>query len=52
GVRRLVKSRGLTALWVTHRLDELNYCDGAFLLEKGSLVDRGEGQRLKQRLME
>ncbi|MEH2249083.1 ABC transporter ATP-binding protein [Nostoc sp.] len=52
GVRRLVKSRGLTALWVTHRLDELNYCDGAFLLEKGSLVDGGEAQRLKQRLME
>jgi len=22
-VRRLVKSRGLTALWVTHRLDEV-----------------------------
>jgi energy-coupling factor transport system ATP-binding protein len=52
GVRRLVKSRGMTALWVTHRLDELNYCDGAFLLEKGSLVDWGEAQRLKQRLME
>ncbi|BBD67476.1 ABC transporter-related protein [Nostoc commune NIES-4072] len=52
GVRRLVKSRGITALWVTHRLDELNYCDGAFLLEKGSLVDRGEPQRLKQCLME
>lgn len=52
GVRRLVKSRGITALWVTHRLDELNYCDGALLLEKGSLVDRGEPQRLKRRLME
>jgi energy-coupling factor transport system ATP-binding protein len=52
GVRRLVKSRGITALWVTHRLDELNYCDGAFLLEKGSVVDRGEAQRLKQRLMQ
>ncbi|MBW4630526.1 MAG: energy-coupling factor ABC transporter ATP-binding protein [Iphinoe sp. HA4291-MV1] len=52
GVRRLVKNRGITALWVTHRLDELNYCDGALLLEKGSLVDRGEPQRLKQRLME
>ncbi|AKG20984.1 ABC transporter ATP-binding protein [Calothrix sp. 336/3] len=52
GVRRLVKSRGITALWVTHRLDELNYCDGAFLLEKGLLVDKGEAQRLKQRLME
>ncbi|MBD2451545.1 ABC transporter ATP-binding protein [Nostoc sp. FACHB-152] len=51
GVHRLVKSRGMTALWVTHRLDELNYCDGAFLLEKGSLVDWGEPQRLKQRLM-
>lgn len=51
-VRRLVKSRGITALWVTHRLDELNYCDGAFLLEQGVLVDSGEPQRLKQRLIE
>jgi energy-coupling factor transport system ATP-binding protein len=51
-VRRLVEDRGITALWVTHRLDELDYCDGAFLLEKGSLVDRGEQERLKQRLME
>ncbi|HEY9872940.1 MAG TPA: ABC transporter ATP-binding protein [Candidatus Obscuribacterales bacterium] len=51
-VQRLVKSRGLTALWVTHRLDELNYCDGAFLLEKGQVVDRGEPKRLKQRLMQ
>jgi energy-coupling factor transport system ATP-binding protein len=50
-VRRLVKSRGMTALWVTHRLDELNYCDGAFLLEKGCLIDKGEPERLKQRLM-
>jgi energy-coupling factor transport system ATP-binding protein len=51
-VQNLVKSRGITALWVTHRLDELNYCDGAFLLEKGDLVDRGEPKRLKQRLMQ
>ncbi|WP_414527587.1 ABC transporter ATP-binding protein [Nodularia chucula] len=50
-VRSLVKSRGITALWVTHRLDELNYCDGAFLLEKGCLIDKGDPQRLKQRLM-
>ena len=49
-MQRLVKSRGLTALWVTHRLDELNYCDGAFLLEQGSVVDRGEPKRLKQRV--
>lgn len=51
-VRHLVKSRGLTALWVTHRLDELNYCDGAFLLEQGRVVDRGSPERLKQRLMQ
>ncbi|WP_414622459.1 ABC transporter ATP-binding protein [Calothrix sp. CCY 0018] len=52
GVHRLVKSRGITALWVTHRLDELNYCDGAFLLEQGVLIDKGEPARLKQVLME
>jgi energy-coupling factor transport system ATP-binding protein len=51
-VRNLVKSRGLTALWVTHRLDELNYCDGAFLLEQGRVVDQGEPKRLKQRFMQ
>lgn len=51
-VRHLVKSRGLTALWVTHRLDELNYCDGAFLLEQGQVVDQGEPEHLKQRLMQ
>jgi energy-coupling factor transport system ATP-binding protein len=38
-VQRLVKNCGLTALWVTHGLDELNYCDGAFLLEKCEVVD-------------
>ena len=50
-VRELVKSRGLTALWVTHRLEELDYCDGAFLLENGQLVDRGNPDRMRQRLM-
>ncbi|WP_295615155.1 ABC transporter ATP-binding protein [Chamaesiphon sp. GL140_3_metabinner_50] len=50
-VRDLVKSRGLTALWVTHRLEELDYCDGAFLIEHGQLVDRGEPERMRQRLM-
>ncbi|NEQ28266.1 MAG: energy-coupling factor ABC transporter ATP-binding protein, partial [Microcoleus sp. SIO2G3] len=50
-VQRLVKSRGLTALWVTHRLNELDFCDGAFLLEQGKVVDRGDPQQLKQRLM-
>jgi energy-coupling factor transport system ATP-binding protein len=50
-VRELVRSRGLTALWVTHRLEELDYCDGAFLLEHGKLVDRGNPERMRKRLM-
>lgn len=50
-VQRLVKSRGLTALWVTHRLEELNYCDGAFLLENGQVVAQGEPEQLKQQLL-
>lgn len=49
-VRNLVKTRELTALWVTHRLNELNYCDGAFLLQEGTLVDQGEPKRIMQRL--
>jgi len=51
-VQRLVKERGITALWVTHRLDELNYSDGAFLLEHGHVVDQGDPERLRQRLMQ
>jgi energy-coupling factor transport system ATP-binding protein len=51
-VQRLVKNCGLTALWVTHPLDELNYCDGAFLLEKCEVLDRGDAPRLKQPLMQ
>ena len=50
-VRNIVKSRGLSALWVTHRLNELNYCDGAFLLENGLVVAQGDPQPLKERLM-
>jgi energy-coupling factor transport system ATP-binding protein len=51
-VQKLVKHRGMTALWVTHRLDELDYCDGAFLLEQGQVTDFGDPQRLKYRLMQ
>ncbi|MBE9157123.1 energy-coupling factor ABC transporter ATP-binding protein [Nodosilinea sp. LEGE 06152] len=49
-VRDLVKERGLTALWVTHRLVELDYCDRAFLLEAGHVLDEGNPNRLKHRL--
>ncbi|MGD1919554.1 MAG: energy-coupling factor ABC transporter ATP-binding protein [Pleurocapsa sp.] len=50
-VQNLVKKRNLTALWVTHRLEELDYCDGAFLLEGGKVVAKGNPQSLKQKLL-
>ena len=50
-VSNLVKERGLTALWVTHRLEELDYCDGAFLLEGGKVAAQGNPQLLKQKLL-
>ncbi len=49
-VQNLVRNRGITALWVTHRLEELDYCDGAFLLEQGRIVDRGDPRRLKEKI--
>ncbi|MEC4983138.1 MAG: energy-coupling factor ABC transporter ATP-binding protein [Oscillatoria sp. PMC 1068.18] len=51
-VRNIVKTHGLSALWVTHRLDELNYSDGAFLLENGQIVARGEPQTIAERLLQ
>ena len=50
-VKNLVKQRNLTALWVTHRLEELDYCDGAFLLESGKVMAKGDPQRLKEKLL-
>jgi energy-coupling factor transport system ATP-binding protein len=50
GVKALVQTRGLTALWVTHRLEELAYCDGAILLEQGQVAQSGPPDMLKQRL--
>ncbi|MDJ0531458.1 MAG: energy-coupling factor ABC transporter ATP-binding protein [Xenococcaceae cyanobacterium MO_207.B15] len=50
-VQKLVKVRGLTALWVTHRLEELDYCDGAFLLQQGKVIAQGEPQALKAQVL-
>jgi energy-coupling factor transport system ATP-binding protein len=50
-VRTLVKTQGITALWVTHRLNELDYCDGALLLHQGQVVDQGDPQAVKRRIL-
>lgn len=49
-VKSLVKERSLTALWVTHRLVELEYCDRAFLLSQGHVVDQGDPQKMRKLL--
>jgi energy-coupling factor transport system ATP-binding protein len=40
----------LTALWITHRLEELECCDGAALMEQGHLGPWEHGPDLHQRL--
>jgi len=46
-VRSLVKSRGMTALWITHRLEELDHCDRALILEQGKITKQGTPEALK-----
>lgn len=45
-VQNLVRTTGITALWVTHRLEELTYCDQAVLLAEGRIIQQGTGTQL------
>lgn len=46
-VRHLVQTQGITALWVTHRLEELDYCDGGFVIHQGQVVFEGRPAELR-----
>ncbi len=56
GVLRIVQKLArqsenpITALWITHRLEELHYCDGAARMEKGQVGSWVSGELLIQRL--
>ena len=39
-------SDDVTALWVTHRLEELEYADGALYMENGKVVKQGDGSSI------
>ncbi|PZD74754.1 Energy-coupling factor transporter ATP-binding protein EcfA1 [Acaryochloris thomasi RCC1774] len=51
-VQSIVKRRGLSALWVTHRLEELEYCDGAVLLEHGRVTEQGDPKQVREKLLQ
>nr|YP_009530553.1 putative ABC transporter, ATP-binding component [Paulinella micropora]AXY63242.1 putative ABC transporter, ATP-binding component [Paulinella micropora] len=40
----------LTALWITHRLEELDACTGAAVMEKGQISNWIEGNQLRMQL--
>ena len=40
----------LTALWVTHRLDELDHADGAARMEQGRIAPWCNGEKLRRQL--
>lgn len=42
----LDNSKDVTALWVTHRLEELEYADGAVYMEDGSVVMHGDASSI------
>lgn len=43
----LASSKGTTALWVTHRLEELEFADGAIYMEDGRVVLQDNASRVK-----
>ena len=51
-VQRLCKApkRPVTALWITHRLEELKYCDGVARMENGKVGPWLSGDLLMQGL--
>ncbi|XP_020228800.1 ABC transporter I family member 10 [Cajanus cajan] len=40
-------SEEVTALWVTHRLEELDYADGAIYMEDGKVVKKGDAASIR-----
>ncbi|XP_019235587.1 PREDICTED: ABC transporter I family member 10, chloroplastic [Nicotiana attenuata] len=40
-------SKEITALWVTHRLEELEYADGAVYMEDGRIVRQGDATSIR-----
>ena len=46
-VRRAVDDTGAAAVWVTHRLEELEHCDMAAYMEDGAITQVGSGDFIR-----
>lgn len=44
----LASSEDVTALWVTHRLEELEYADGAIYMEDGRVIKHGDASTIME----
>jgi energy-coupling factor transport system ATP-binding protein len=45
-----VDQEGITALWVTHRLAELEWADGAIFLAQGQVRQQGSPEQVRQQI--
>ena len=43
-------SNPITAIWVTHRLEELDFCDGAAIVQDGAISNWNSGSKVFQEL--
>ena len=49
-VREVVDTQGVTALWVTHRMEELKYAHGCVYMEDGKVVFKGSPERARRHI--
>lgn len=49
-VRHVVDTQGVTALWVTHRMEELPYAHGCVYMEDGRVVFQGSSAEAKRHI--
>ncbi len=49
-ISRESNKKPITALWITHRLEELTYCDGAAIMRQGQLGQWSSGEKIISKL--
>ena len=49
-ISRKSNKKPITALWITHRLEELTYCDGAAIMTEGKLGQWFSGEQIISKL--